>query len=178
MIETVIVALWIVIPAYVPNSLAVVAGGGRPVDSGIEIGESRALGDGKTWRGSVVGTVGGIFIAIVLNEIVPIMRDSGFDVEPFTLQVAFGLAFGAMLGDMCASFLKRRTGRSRGSSFMILDQIDFLIGSLFVSFMLDSDWVTGALSLELLVVILVVTPVIHVLTNIIGYRIGLKNEPY
>lgn len=178
MIETVVVALWIVVPAYVPNSLAVIAGGGRPVDNGIKIGERRVLGDGKTWRGSVVGTVGGVSIAIILNKIVPIMRDSGFDVEPFTLQVAFGLAFGAMLGDMCASFVKRRTGRSQGSSFMILDQIDFVIGSLIVSFMLDSNWVTGALNLEFLVVILVITPVMHVLTNIIGYKIGLKNEPY
>lgn len=32
--ETVVVALWIMIPAYVPNSLAVIDGGGKPIDNG------------------------------------------------------------------------------------------------------------------------------------------------
>lgn len=178
MLETVIVALWVMIPAYVPNSLAVVAGGGKPIDGGEKIGERRVLGDGKTWRGTVVGTVGGVSTALILNQLVPMVKDLGFEVEPFTLYVAFGLAFGSMLGDICASFLKRRTGRERGSSFILVDQLDFVAGSLILSFILDSGWITDILGLMSLAVILVLTPIIHVSANVIAYGLGLKKEPY
>lgn len=178
MIETVIIALWVMIPAYVPNSLAVIAGGGKPIDNGWRIGENRVLGDGKTWRGTVAGTIGGFCAAIILNQSIPMVTDFGLGVEPFTIQVAFGLAFGSMLGDIFASFLKRRTGRTRGSSFIPLDQLDFVVGSLTASFILDSNWIKGSLNLKYLVVILILTPVIHILANVVGYKIGVKEEPY
>lgn len=142
------------------------------------IGKNRVLGDGKTWRGTVAGTIGGFCAAIILNQIVPVVRDFSFSVEPFTIQVIFGLAFGSMLGDIFASFLKRRTGRSRGSPLIPLDQLDFVVGSLTVSFILDSNWITGNLNLEYLVVILILTAVIHILANVVGYKIGVKEEPY
>lgn len=168
MIKTVIIALWIMIPAYVPNSLAVIAGGGKPIDNGWMIGENRVLGDGKTWRGTVAGTIGGFSTAIILNQSISVVRDFGLGFEPFTPQVAFGLAFGSMLGDIFASFSKRRTGRSQGSPVIPLDQLDFVVGSLTVSFILDSNWITGNLNIEHLAIVLVLTPVIHILANVVG----------
>lgn len=165
-------------PAYIPNSLAVIAGGEKPIDNGYKIGENRFLGDGKTWRGTIVGTIGGFSAAIILNLISPVIREAGFSVEPFTIQVAFALAFGSILGDICASFIKRLTGRSRGSSFLLLDQLDFVVGALTVSLILEPDWIINSLSLESMIVMLVVSPLIHVSANVIGYKIGLKKEPY
>ncbi|MFC6728824.1 CDP-archaeol synthase, partial [Natronoarchaeum mannanilyticum] len=43
-IEAVIVAVWAMLPAYVPNNAAVLAGGGRPIDGGRTWGGRRVLG--------------------------------------------------------------------------------------------------------------------------------------
>ena len=54
-VETVAVAIWAMLPAYIPNNVAVLAGGGRPIDGGRTLDDgNRALGDGKTWRGTAV----------------------------------------------------------------------------------------------------------------------------
>jgi CDP-2,3-bis-(O-geranylgeranyl)-sn-glycerol synthase len=66
-IELVVVAFWTMLPAYVPNNAAVLAGGGAPIDGGRTWGGSRVLGDGKTWRGTAAGTLAGVALALVLN---------------------------------------------------------------------------------------------------------------
>jgi len=71
-VETVVVAIWVMLPAYIPNNVAVLAGGGRPIDAGRTLGDGkRMLGDGKTWRGTAFGTVAGVALALVLNAITP-----------------------------------------------------------------------------------------------------------
>ncbi|HET7324878.1 MAG TPA: CDP-archaeol synthase, partial [Halococcus sp.] len=71
LVETVVVALWAMLPAYVPNNAAVVFGGDRPIDGGRTWDESRVLGDGKTWRGTIGGTLAGAVLALFLNSIEP-----------------------------------------------------------------------------------------------------------
>ena len=46
MIDIVLTAMWLMLPAYIPNSTAAVFAGGKPIDGG------RNLGDGKTTRAS------------------------------------------------------------------------------------------------------------------------------
>ncbi|MFD1527454.1 CDP-archaeol synthase, partial [Halolamina salina] len=46
MLELIADALWAMLPAYVPNNAAVLAGGGRPIDGGRTLGGARLLGDG------------------------------------------------------------------------------------------------------------------------------------
>ena len=62
-------AFWAMLPAYVPNNAAVLAGGGRPIDGGREWRGARLLGDGKTWRGTAVGTAVGVAVALALNRL-------------------------------------------------------------------------------------------------------------
>jgi len=52
----VVTAVWLMLPAYIPNNAAVLGGGGRPIDGGRTLGGHRMLGDGKTWRGTAIGT--------------------------------------------------------------------------------------------------------------------------
>ncbi|MFC7136396.1 CDP-2,3-bis-(O-geranylgeranyl)-sn-glycerol synthase [Halobaculum litoreum] len=175
-------ALWAMLPAYVPNNAAVLAGGGAPIDGGRTWGGRRVLGDGKTWRGTAVGTVAGVALAFALNAATPVVADTlglAAGVLPtFPPLAALGLALGAMLGDIGASFLKRRTGRERGASFPGLDQLDFVVGALAVSLALAPDWTLATFTPERLLVVLVATPVLHVVTNVIAYLIGAKNEPW
>ncbi|MEF8801497.1 MAG: CDP-2,3-bis-(O-geranylgeranyl)-sn-glycerol synthase [Halolamina sp.] len=179
MLELVGGALWAMLPAYVPNNAAVLAGGGRPIDGGRELGGRRLLGDGKTWRGTAVGTAVGVALAMLLNYVTPATEGVlGIVLPTFPPLAALGLALGAMLGDIGASFLKRRSGRERGASFPGLDQLDFVVGALLLALLLAPDWTLETFSLARVAVVLVVTPLLHVVTNVIAYAIGVKNEPW
>ena len=172
-------AFWAMLPAYVPNNAAVLAGGGRPIDGGRTWGGRRVLGDGKTWRGTAVGTLAGVLLALGLNVVsAPVSTVIGVSLPVFPLPAAVGLAFGAMLGDIGASFIKRRSGRERGAAFPGLDQLDFVVGALLLAFIVASDWFLSTFTPGVLVVILVITPLLHVGTNIIAFQIGAKDEPW
>ena len=178
-LDLVAVAFWAMLPAYVPNNAAVLAGGGAPIDGGRTRGGRRLLGDGKTWRGTAVGTLAGILLAQVLNYLGPAVSDAvGVSLPSFPLAAAVGLALGAMLGDIGASFLKRRTGRERGAAFPVVDQLDFVVGALACALVLAPGWFLSTFTLPVVAVVVVLTPVLHVVTNGIAYVLGLKDEPY
>ncbi|WP_049895430.1 CDP-2,3-bis-(O-geranylgeranyl)-sn-glycerol synthase [Halopiger xanaduensis] len=179
LLETVVVAFWAMLPAYVPNNAAVLAGGGRPIDGGRTWGDRRVLGDGKTWRGTATGILAGLALAALLTVLAPAVSDAlGFDVPAFEPLAALGLAAGAMLGDILASFLKRRAGRQRGAMFPGLDQLDFVVVSLPLTALLATDWFRDVFTWDVILVVVVVTPILHVSTNVIAYKLGLKNEPW
>jgi CDP-2,3-bis-(O-geranylgeranyl)-sn-glycerol synthase len=83
-----------------------------------------------------------------------------------------------MLGDIVASFLKRRTGRERGAPFPGVDQLDFVVGALLLTLLVRPAWFLGTFTPVVLVVVLVMTPLLHVGTNAGAYLLGLKDEPY
>lgn len=176
-VETVVTAVWAMLPAYVPNNVAVVFGGGPPIDGGRTWQGRRLLGDGKTWRGTIAGIAAGVGLAVVLNAIRPASLFGGA-VPAFPLAGALGLAAGAMLGDITASFVKRRTGRARGAAFPLLDQLDFVAGSLLLSALLAPAWFGATFTLPVLVVVVVLTPILHLGTNWIAYLLELKEEPW
>ncbi|MFB6094186.1 MAG: CDP-2,3-bis-(O-geranylgeranyl)-sn-glycerol synthase [Halanaeroarchaeum sp.] len=178
-VAVVLVAIWTMLPAYVPNNAAVLAGGGRPIDGGRTLGGRRVLGDGKTWRGTAVGVIAGVGVAGALNLLRPsLIAALGVPLPAFPPPVAVGLAGGAMLGDVLASFLKRRTGRERGAPFPVVDQLDFVVGALLAVLALAPGWFVSVFTLPVLVVVSLLTPVLHVGTNVGAYLLGLKDEPH
>lgn len=178
-LSTIVVAFWLMLPAYVPNNAAVLAGGGRPIDGGRIWKERRVLGDGKTWRGTAVGTAVGTTLALVLNAMSGAAGAAlGVDLPTFPLAVAVALPLGAMCGDIAASFLKRRTGRQRGAPFPVVDQLDFVVLALVFAFVVAPGWFREAFTLGVLAVVLLLTPILHVATNVLAYWFGFKDEPY
>jgi len=173
----VLTALWAMLPAYLPNNVAVVAGGGRPIDGGRTWGGRRLLGDGKTWRGTVAGIATGAALALLLDALAPV-EVLGVALPGFPIAAALALPAGAMLGDVAASFLKRRTGRERGAAFPGVDQLDFVAGALALAAVLAPAWVGAVFTPRVLVAVVVATPVLHVGTNVVGYALGLKSEPW
>ena len=180
LVSVVVGALWVTLPAYLPNNAAVLAGGGRPIDGGRTLGGRRLLGDGKTWRGTAVGTAVGTLAAPLLNAAAgPLGAAIGVTLPTIQFPAAaLGLAFGAMVGDVAASFLKRRLDRERGAAVPGLDQLDFVVGALVFAALAAPAWFTSVFTLPRIAVVVVATPVLHVTTNVIAYRLGLKNEPW
>ena len=60
----------------------------------------------------------------------------------------------------------------RGKHLPLVDQLDFILGAfLFASFVIEINFTH-------LIILLIITPLIHILTNRIGYKLKLKREPW
>ena len=127
--------------------------------------------------GGAAGVGAGFALAVLLNGAVTQGYAPGF-LPTFELRAGFALALGAILGDMGASFLKRRTGRKRGAPFPGVDQLDFVVGAFVVTALLAPEWFFAEFTVEVIVAVLILTPLLHVTTNLIAYRLGLKDEPW
>jgi CDP-2,3-bis-(O-geranylgeranyl)-sn-glycerol synthase len=96
--------------------------------------------------------------------------------------ILFCLAFGAVLGDLCGAFIKRRFGMERGQKAPVLDQYDFVIGAFLVTALFFPGWVYATYiegwHLAALIFILLIMFFIHRIVNIIGFKMGLKKEPW
>ncbi|PSQ10187.1 hypothetical protein BRC99_07515, partial [Halobacteriales archaeon QS_7_69_60] len=151
-----------------------------PIDGGRTLGDGRrALGDGKTWRGTVTGTAAGVVVALALNLLAPMATDlTGLGLPSFPASAAASLSAGAMLGDILASFLKRRTGRERGAALPGVDQLDFVVAALALTFLIAAGWFRATFTPPVLIVVVVLTPLLHVGTNAGAYALGLKGEPW
>lgn len=179
-------AIWLMAPMLIPNSAAVLFGGGTPVDFGKTMKNgTRYLGDGKTWRGTLGGTVSGMGLGILGILIMTLLNKPDWTYGNDYLQVIlilFLLSFGSMFGDMLGSFIKRRVGRERGARFPGLDQYDFLIGAMilivplqwawFRANFLDGVYLAGFIGLVILI------PLMHRAVNIIGFKMGKKDVPW
>ncbi len=177
MLELVVDALWLMLPAYVPNSSAVLFAGKTPIDFGRTfLDGKRIFGPGKTWRGLIGGTIVGIVIGLLLQfiELSTHLGLPSFD----PLLVIVTLSLGAMLGDLIKSFFKRRVGLSRGRPLPLADQLDFVVGAWVLTYLFFPEWFVHNFTLPVIVVVLVLSPLIHLAVNLIGYKLGKKQEPW
>jgi CDP-2,3-bis-(O-geranylgeranyl)-sn-glycerol synthase len=172
-----LLAVWIMIPAYVPNSAAALLGGGTPIDLGRTFSDGRRIfGDGKTYRGFLAGVLCGILAGVA--EIWA-QGQFGWTVLPEqTLLSVTLLATGALLGDLIKSFAKRRLGKGQGEAWFLADQYDLVAGALLLLVLADPQWLLENITLPIAVWIIVVTPLLHRGVNIIGYLIGVKDVPW
>ncbi|HUR70101.1 MAG TPA: CDP-2,3-bis-(O-geranylgeranyl)-sn-glycerol synthase [Candidatus Thermoplasmatota archaeon] len=178
-------ALWLMLPAYLSNMLPVFVGGGAPIDLGRSWRDGkRILGDGKTWRGLLLAPL----LAAILTGGLQWLVDHtawgtsygfpGWGGWPRWFLLAYLMGLGALTGDAVESFIKRRTGRDRGEKWFPWDQLDFILGSLLFAFLLMPTRFLGLFTPERLIVILLLTPVLHLFVNYLGYRLGLKDVPW
>ncbi len=181
------IVLWIMMPAYLSNTFAVITGGKFPIDQGkIHSDGNRILGDGKTWSGLIGGTFGGLVIGYLQISHGNIVIDTIANSKNYnfwgenSLAIIFLLAFGALLGDMTASFFKRRKKLNRGDKSPLLDMFDFIGMALFLTLVFDPLWLKSWIldGYAPLFTLLVATPILHRGVNIIGYKLGIKNEPW
>jgi len=183
----ILLGIWLFLPAMVPNSAAVVFGkmSKTKIDFGKTWKGKRIFGDGKSWGGFFGGGLSGVAVGLIIifvGNALGIGNNGGYGPFWTNVGILFCLSFGAILGDLCGAFIKRRIGLERGQKAPILDQYDFVIGAFCITALFFPDWVYATYiegwHLAALVFILLIMFVIHRLANIIGYRMGLKKEPW
>jgi CDP-2,3-bis-(O-geranylgeranyl)-sn-glycerol synthase len=170
-------AIWIMLPAYVPNPVAALAGGGTPIDFKKNYSDgNRIFGDGKTYRGLFVGILAGIITGLVLIWLAGQFPPASL--PHHTLLSVTLLATGALLGDLVKSFFKRRLGKERGAKWPVADMYDLVAGAFLLLLIGDPAWLFANVTLPVFIAILIITPVLHRATNIIGYMVKVKEVPW
>jgi CDP-2,3-bis-(O-geranylgeranyl)-sn-glycerol synthase len=163
--QLIVEALKFIFPAYCANAIPVIAGGGHPIDLGKKFFDGKPIfGANKTVRGFLFGLAVGTAVGLV---------ESALFTE-YPILFGFLLSLGALFGDLAGAFVKRRLGLAPGDLLPVIDQVDFIIGAILFSFFLSLQF----MSPELIIAVLIITPPIHILTNFVAYKIGLKNHPW
>ena len=152
-------AFYILLPTYCTNGAPVIFGGGKPIDLGRRLPDGeRILGSNKTFRGFISGLIVGTVVGLSLSYVLSMNL----------LPVAILASLGALLGDMGGAFLKRRLKIKPGGALPLVDQLDFVLGAIVLVSLFSG------ISLTVVVILLLVTPPIHFLTNVGAYVLGLK----
>jgi CDP-2,3-bis-(O-geranylgeranyl)-sn-glycerol synthase len=153
-------ALYIIVPIYCTNGAPVIFGGGEPIDFGTTLSDGeRLFGNHKTIRGFLSGLIVGGLVGIVESILI----------AASLFEIALLASAGALLGDLLAAFIKRRMRIKPGKPLPIVDQLDFVLGAV-VAVSLISVPTAGTL-----VILLCVTPPIHLIANIGAYKLGIKS---
>jgi CDP-2,3-bis-(O-geranylgeranyl)-sn-glycerol synthase len=137
----------------------------------------KLFGSHKTWRGFYAGYIGALaalflqsylyengIVAGTIAPISPILNYS--EINIFLYAVLFGI--GALAGDLIKSFFKRKRGIAPGGSWFPFDQLDFVFGALiYLSPFFIPSW-------QNIAAIIIITPLLHFLANLIAYALKLK----
>jgi len=160
-------AIIYILPAYVSNATPTIFGGGKPIDLGKNFFDGkRIFGDHKTIRGLISGILFGILTGILLFLM---GLESDFYIS---LNRAFLLSIGTHIGDLFGSFIKRRIDLEPGAGAPILDQLGFLIFALLLTYPVYP------LDMGSIIFLVILTLILHPLTNFIAYILKLKEKPY
>ena len=140
--EFVLKTVWFLLPSGFANMAPIVAAKllprwTAPVDYDRTFGEIRIFGDHKTIRGIVSGLLVAAFVfylqRLAYARYADVRKISFFDYGDHSLWLGALLGAGSLGGDLVKSFVKRRIGIAPGHSWIPFDQIDWMIGTLFVA---------------------------------------------
>jgi CDP-2,3-bis-(O-geranylgeranyl)-sn-glycerol synthase len=158
--------LYLMLPAYFANMTPPFVrfwkGWNRPINQ-------RLLGTHKT----IVGFLAGIVVAVATTYVQSRINWNGSLVAYshwFFLGLAFG--FGAMGGDSIKSLLKRRRAIAPGSSWIPMDQLDFVVGALLAI----SPWVR--LAWLDVIAILIISFLADIVINHLAFWLGIRQSKW
>ena len=142
----------------------------KPVDNNILFKGSPLLGSSKTWRGILVVPLLSSIGCLIISYIVPI------PIYFSPIIVGFLLGLGYALAELPNSFIKRRFKINAGEKttnkfnnfFLILDQIDSVIGAILVMLLIYQA------SFSLCLSILIIGSFLHLGVDIYLYKYGYK----
>ncbi len=171
MLELILKSLYFFLPAYIANMAPVFAMKLNVPNKPIW---EKKLGSHKTWRGLVSAALVGLLV-FWLQKIAYI---NGFralallDYSDFSIMLGFFMGLGAIVGDAVKSYYKRKAEIKPGKSWVPFDQLDFVIGGIIGSFVI---YVPKA---EVILILLLVSPLLHVAANVIGYWLKINDTMF
>jgi CDP-2,3-bis-(O-geranylgeranyl)-sn-glycerol synthase len=173
----IIYLLFFILPAYVASSSPLILGGKTPIDFNKKFFDNKPIfGKGKTWAGFFGGFFAGVFCSILEAKL---LISTPFDLFASNiyiyLQVGILLSFGAVLGDLLGSFIKRRLGYKQGKPSFLLDQLSFLVVSLAFVYFFGFRYI---FSFESITFLFLFTYFIHKLANYLAYLLKIKKVPW
>lgn len=181
MSDLLISTLYLFLPAYVANMAPVVATRlnifprlNVPIDGSTKETARPLFGVNKTYRGFVTGILASI--AVVFIQL--LFREDGaknlFAKFPYTYGNfwlwGFLLGFGALAGDLVKSYFKRRLKIPAGQRWLPWDQLDMVLGGLFFGSFLYR------FSLQQVLVLVVVSPLLILIVNLVSYWLKIKKN--
>lgn len=109
-----------------------------PLDFKLKFRNRRIFGTHKTIRGLVCGILIGI-LTVYIEQLLyshfrifqSVVSINYMSINPPVL--GFLMGFGALGGDSAESFIKRQIGVKPGDSWFPFDQLDYILGSMFLS---------------------------------------------
>lgn len=160
--------LYFFLPAYFANMAPVlfkwIPLGNKPL-------HNRLFGKNKTWRGLVVA----IFMGALIFWLQRYFYLKGFerwaiiDYGDFSILLGVLMGAGVILGDLVKSYYKRKNNLKPGQPWPVWDQLDFVFGGLLLSFFVYIPRVEVAL------VLLIISPILHIAANHIGYWLKIQD---
>lgn len=146
-----------------------------PIDRGFVWKGHRLIGEHKTWGGFLCGMVFGVAYGSL--KIFVFDRywfgDVFLHLDAYRgLLLVFLLSFGALSGDIVKSVIKRVSGIAPHSAWIPFDEIDHTVmAMLLVKVFFDVEWI-------LVFWVVCIYFVLHLITNIIGFKLRIKRVPY
>lgn len=172
-------SLWLAVPAVFANATPQILARihfldslAKPIDLGKMWRGKPIFGSHKTFRGFIFGILISI-IAVYIQRyfynfphIQSISLINYSKTSPLFLGSLVG--FGVLFGDLVKSFVKRRFNKKPGEKWFPWDILDATIGGLvFLSFIYIPP-------VNVIITLLLLGPCIHILSNLIGYTLGIK----
>jgi CDP-2,3-bis-(O-geranylgeranyl)-sn-glycerol synthase len=168
-------AFLLMLPAYVSSPGAVISHGKIPVDMKKNFFDGkRIFGDGKTIEGLFIGTILGFLAGVAVHFA---LRATFPGIYGGFLNIGL-ISFGGLFGDLMNSFIKRRVNIERGEKLPVLDQLNVVFGSWLLCFAFSRNWFLESFTLPIAIIVLIITPILHRIANIIAYKIKLKDVPW
>jgi CDP-2,3-bis-(O-geranylgeranyl)-sn-glycerol synthase len=167
----IIESLYFFLPGYLANMapllLRWIPYGGKPINE-------KLLGSHKTWRGLIVAPlVGGlVFLLQQWLYVQGFQSWALIDYADFPIWFGFLQGAGVILGDLVKSFYKRKQGIKPGEPWWGWDQLDFVVGGVVLGFLV---YVPPA---STVLVLLVFSPILHLLANNIGYMLKINKKRF
>lgn len=165
----IIKSIYFFLPAYFANMAPVFA---RKIPFLNKSIWEKKLGKNKTWRGLVVG----IMVGLVIFWLQKVAYTLGFtslamiDYGDYSILLGALLGGGAIVGDLVESYYKRKGEIPPGEPWIPFDQLDFVIGAIVFSFIM---YVPPA---EVMLILVIVSPLLHLLINYIGFLLGIRSK--
>ncbi|MDP3725464.1 MAG: CDP-archaeol synthase [Nanoarchaeota archaeon] len=165
---------WVFLPAGIANicpsiSAKWLPGLSYPLDFGRTFRGRRIFGEHKTIRGIIAGVMGGGAVFLLEKYLLGSIAGEGVGNLPWYF--GFLLGAGAVGGDAIESFFKRQIGMRPGKSWILFDQIDWIVGALIAS--------RGFVIIALPEILLLVGAggLLHFLVKLGGYMVRIEKTP-